>query len=293
MTTHRLTIGPCPRAQVEEWAKRLENMDRPHPQAVSLYEFDVLGLWQVEAHYATEEESGVAAAVAASFGVPPSAINLAIDGNTDWVRRSLQGLKPVWAGRFFVHGSHDRARKPVNGLSIEIDAGAAFGTGHHATTLGCLLALDHLLKRKPPHRIIDVGCGSGILAIAAARATHRNVLATDMDPEAVRVAAANARRNEAKVLVLHAAGMNHEQIRKSAPFDLIMANILARPLHGLARTFAELCAGSAEVILSGLLDEQRAEIESVYRYWAFKPVRRWRMQGWCTLLLSRKQNHRA
>lgn len=293
MTNHCLTIGPCPRALAEECAARLEMLDRPRLEALSLSEFDTGGLWQVDAYYATEEESGVAAAIAASLGIPAGAIRLTFDSRTDWVRQSLKNLKPVRAGRFFVHGSHDRMLAPANGVSIEIDAATAFGTGHHATTLGCLLCLDHLLKLERPRNIIDVGCGSGILAIAAAKATRRSVLATDIDPEAVLVTAANAHRNEAKVLALDAAGMSHPQIRNGAPFDLILANILARPLQSLAPVFAELSAGSSCLILSGLLDEQRHGMETIYRFWGFRPARVNRMQGWCTLLLQRKKDHRA
>jgi ribosomal protein L11 methyltransferase len=289
MTNHCLTIGPCPRALAEKCAARLEMLDRPRLAALSLYEFDARGLWQVDAYYATEEESGVAAAIAASLGIPAGQIRLTFDSRTDWVSESLKNLKPVRAGRFFVHGSHDRDRKPANGVSIEIDAATAFGTGHHATTLGCLLCLDHLLKLERPRNIVDVGCGSGILAIAAAKATRRGVLATDIDPEAVRVTAANARRNEAKLLVLSAAGMNHPEVRNAAPFDLILANILAKPLQSLASVFAELSAGSSHLILSGLLDEQRHGIETVYRYWGFRLARLYRLQGWCTLLLHRKK----
>jgi ribosomal protein L11 methyltransferase len=293
MTNHRLTIGPCPRALAETCAARLEGVDEPHLAALSLSEFDSCGLWQVDAYYATEEESGVAAAIAASLGVPASAIGLTAESRTDWVRRSLEGLKPVRAGRFFIHGSHDRKLKPPNGISLEIDAGTAFGTGHHATTLACLLALDHLLKLKSPRDIIDVGCGSGILAIAAARATRRTVIASDIDPESVRLAADNARRNEAKVSPLLAAGMNHPDIRAYVPFDLIMANILARSLVSLAQAFSQSSAQTSLLILSGLLDEQRQGIETVYRGWGFRALRRWQVQGWCTLLLERKKDHRA
>jgi ribosomal protein L11 methyltransferase len=119
------------------------------------------------------------------------------------------------------------------------------------------------------------------------------VLATDIDPEAVRLTRSNARRNEARVIAFTATGMNHADVRNSAPFDLIMANILARPLLGLARTFAEFSAESSHLILSGLLDEQRTGIETAYRSWGFKPARSWRIEGWCTLLLEWKKNHRA
>src|SRR5882672_11338370 len=119
----------------------------------------------------------------------------------DWVAQSLEGLAPVAAGRFVVHGAHDRHRIAPNRIGVEIEAALAFGTGHHGTTLGCLMALDRMLNRRRPRRILDVGCGTGVLAIAAARATRRQVAAGDSDPVSVRVARENARLNRAGALV--------------------------------------------------------------------------------------------
>src|SRR5467141_1396236 len=115
----------------------------------------------------------------------------------DWVAQSLEGLAPVAAGRFVIHGGHDRHRIAPNRIGVEIEAALAFGTGHHGTTLGCLMALDRVLKRRTPRRILDLGTGTGVLGIAAARALRRRVLASDIDPRAVTVARANARRNGA------------------------------------------------------------------------------------------------
>ena len=159
----------------------------------------------------------------------------------DWVARSLDGLKPVRAGRFFVHGAHDRGKRRSGELAIEIEAGLAFGTGHHGTTAGCLEMLEQIVRREHPRNALDLGTGSAVLAIAVAKLAHVPVLATDIDPVAVRVAAANARLNHVKALVetVTAPGFHHPIFAKRAPFDLIVANILARPLMRLAPQMAD------------------------------------------------------
>ena len=184
----------------------------------------------------------------------------------DWVRQSLEGLAPVTAGRFFLHGSHDRHRRRPGGISLEIDAGTAFGTGHHGTTEGCLLALDRILKRRTPRNILDVGCGTGVLAIAAAKATGRPALASDIDPEAVRVTLANAALNGVKPLIgsFVAAGLSHPRIAGGGPYDLIFANILARPLVALSTGLSRALAPGGDLILSGLTLEQMRWIEATY-----------------------------
>src|SRR5262249_52438702 len=158
----------------------------------------------------------------------------------DWVKASLDGLAPVEAGRFIVHGQHDRARVPINRIGIEIEAALAFGTGHHGTTRGCLLLLDAVLRARRPTRVLDLGTGTGVLAIAAAKALRRSILATDIDLRSALTARENARSNAAGPFVqaVHAPGFSSPQFKARAPFDLVMANILANPLRRLATPMA-------------------------------------------------------
>ncbi len=213
--------------------------------------------------------------------------------DVDWVRRSLEGLAPVTAGRFFLHGSHDRDKRRSGGQSLEIDAGTAFGTGHHGTTAGCLMILDRLLKSRAYHRIFDLGCGTGVLAIAAAKACHVRVLASDIDAEAVRVTLDNATLNNLHPLVLGvtAAGLHHHAIRHSGPFDLIFANILARPLVALAHGICQLLEPGGTVILSGLTRDQLRWVSAAYKLRGLVPVAIVRIDNWVALAMTKpKQN---
>jgi ribosomal protein L11 methyltransferase len=207
----------------------------------------------------------------------------------DWVKASLEDLVPVPAGRFVVHGQHDRARVPPNKIGIEIEAALAFGTGHHGTTRGCLLLLDHVLKAYRPRRVLDLGTGTGVLAIAAAKALHDQVLASDIDPASVRVAGENARLNETGDLVttICATGFAAPQFAQGAPFDLVLANILANPLRQLAGPMAQHLAPSAMVILSGLLTPQAAGVIAAYRTRGLVPLRHLKIEGWSSLLLRK------
>ncbi len=214
--------------------------------------------------------------------------------DVDWVRRSLEGLAPVTAGRFFLHGSHDRDKRRSGGQSLEIDAGTAFGTGHHGTTAGCLMILDRLLKSRAYHRIFDLGCGTGVLAIAAAKACHVRVLASDIDAEAVRVTLDNATLNNLHPLIsgVTAAGLHHTAIRHSAPFDLIFANILARPLVALAHGICQLLEPGGTVILSGLTRDQLRWVSAAYKVRGLVPVAIVRIDNWVALAMTRPQTKR-
>jgi ribosomal protein L11 methyltransferase len=206
----------------------------------------------------------------------------------DWVKATLEELVPVRAGRFIVHGGHDRSKIPPNKLGIEIEAALAFGTGHHGTTRGCLLLLDQVLKAYQPRRVLDVGTGTGVLAIAAAKALRNEVLASDIDPLSVRVARDNARLNGTGDLVqfIEATGFSAPQFAERGPFDLVLANILANPLRQMATPMARHLAPSALVILSGLLPHQAQSVVAAYRARGLVLLQHVRIEGWSSLLMQ-------
>jgi ribosomal protein L11 methyltransferase len=205
----------------------------------------------------------------------------------DWVAASLAQLKPVSAGRFVVHGAHDRAAIAPHRIGIEIEAALAFGTGHHGTTRGCLLALDRIVRaRRRPLRVLDVGTGSGVLAIAAAKASHCEIVASDIDARAVQVAKDNARINHVapRIEFLHAPGLSLRRLYERAPYDLVVANILLDPLRLLAAPMARLLAPEARVILSGLLSAQANAALAAYGAQGLRLERRIPLDGWVTLV---------
>ncbi|MGL4637128.1 MAG: 50S ribosomal protein L11 methyltransferase [Beijerinckiaceae bacterium] len=208
----------------------------------------------------------------------------------DWIAASLDGLKPVRAGRFLVHGSHDRPAIRSNDIAIEIEAALAFGTGHHGTTHGCLLLLDRELKRNPPRKVLDVGTGTGVLAIAAARALKLRVVAGDIDPVSTDTSRQNALANGAGPYVrpVTAVGVQHPDIKSGAPYDLILANILAKPLRMLAPSLVGVSTHDARLILSGLLPRDVAGVLTAYRGQGFSLFERLDLDGWVALVLKRK-----
>jgi ribosomal protein L11 methyltransferase len=249
------------------------------------------GRWDVTVHFGgAPDEALVRELVAGAAGDEVAqAISFDTVEAKDWVKASLEDLVPVPAGRFVVHGQHDRSRVPPNKIGIEIEAALAFGTGHHGTTRGCLLLLDHVLKAYQPRRVLDLGTGTGVLAIAAAKALHDQVLASDIDPASVRVARENAHLNETGALVtmVCATGFSAPQFAKAAPFDLVLANILANPLRQLAAPMAQHLAPSAMVILSGLLTPQVGGVIAAYRARGLVPLRHLKIEGWSSLLLRK------
>jgi ribosomal protein L11 methyltransferase len=259
--------------------------------AASAHEDEAAGGWVFEATCEREPDLAAFDAIAreALGGTVRFAVE-AIDPAVNWVARSLEGLKPIVAGGFYVHGSHDPA-PPAGGLTpIRIDAAQAFGTGHHETTTGCLEAIDRLLKRRRFGTMLDVGTGTGILAIALAKRTRRPVVASDIDPVATATATANALDNGVGRLVIAVAapGVAHRVIATGAPYDLIVANILAGPLMALAPGIAALAAPGASIVLSGILQRQAAGVIAAYGRQGVVLRDRLQRREWATLILERR-----
>ena len=207
----------------------------------------------------------------------------------DWVSESQKMLPPVDAGRFYIHGSHDSPHPANSRHNLLIDAGAAFGTGLHETTYGCLVALDNVRKYRRLENPLDLGCGSGVLALAIAKAWKKPVLASDIDAAAVTVTRANADKNHLApfVTTVHAAGLNSRILDERAPYDLIVANILAWPLVKMAPTISNALARDGILILSGLLGSQEVMVRSAYRSQGLTLKRRYPVGSWTTLVLGR------
>jgi len=249
------------------------------------------GHWDITVHFAEPpDQSSIRELVSLAAG-DNVAQHITFDTveAKDWVKATLEQLVPVRAGRFIVHGHHDRSRIPPNKLGIEIEAALAFGTGHHGTTRGCLLLLDSVLKAYRPRRVLDLGTGTGVLAIAAARALQIKVLASDIDPLSVRVAQENARLNRTGDLVetIQATGFSAPQFAERGPFDLVLANILANPLRQMATAMARHLAPSALVVLSGLLPHQAQAVIAAYRARGLVLKRHIQIEGWSSLLMRK------
>ena len=247
--------------------------------------------WLMEAYFGSEpDEEAIRALIAAAADETTAlAATFGVTEKRDWVANSLAGLKPVRAGRFLVHGRHDRSRVQPNDVAIEIEAGLAFGTGHHGTTRGCLMHFDRLLKRRRPKDVLDVGCGAGVLAVAAAKVLRRKVSLGDIDPVAVGVANANARLNGVGVQcrAIVSRGVESAALREGAPYDLVFANILAKPLRLLAPSLAAVISADGEAIVSGLLLADVPGVLASWRAQGFHLVERIELEGWASLRLRR------
>lgn len=247
------------------------------------------GRWRVTLYLPQGPDAIVTAALESVarglFGADPPTFDIAPLADADWVAKSLEGLTPVRAGRFLIHGAHDRNRRQPNDIAIEIEAGQAFGTGHHGTTAGCLVAIERTVRTRPIRIALDVGTGSGVLAIALAKLARVPVVASDIDPVATRVASANVRLNQVHPLVhvITAAGLDARLFRERGPFDLIVANILAGPLVALAPSIRRLLAPGGTVILSGLVPPQTNRVAAAYRAAGLRFERAEQREEWMTL----------
>ncbi|HEX4196352.1 MAG TPA: 50S ribosomal protein L11 methyltransferase [Caulobacteraceae bacterium] len=278
-------IARGPRADAEAAARAVDADLALEAATYSILEEDeARDVWRIDAFPTTDEEADGFRRVL--DGWPALSVAVEALADADWLAMALSGLPPVRAGRFFVFGQHDRGRAPPNAVNLRIEAGAAFGTGHHGTTVGCLIEFDRLRKARRFDRVLDVGTGTGVLAIAAARTGSRVVRGTDIDPASVRIAGENARINRAQARFFATSGLKHPAIAAAGPYDLVFANILARPLIGLAHPIALALAPGGRVILSGLLRHQERAVRAAYLAEDLRFERRLYRDAWVTLVMA-------
>lgn len=280
------TLDDKPKA--EALGAALEEIE-PTPTGVGVFEMeDGSGLWEIGAYFVEAPDEIALAILSAAYGAKDFAVSELPE--TDWVAHVRRELHPVEAGRFFVYGSHDAESVPPESVPLLIEAAMAFGTGHHGTTKGCLEAVDKLFTDgTAPASVADIGCGTAVLAIAAAKVLGRRIMASDIDPQAVDVAAANARANGVEGLVdcVEAAGFAHPVLQQGAPYDLVFANILKGPLVDLAPDMGAHVAAQGHVILSGILNPQADEVVAAYEAAGFTLSARSEIGEWTTLTLQR------
>ena len=279
-------IARGPRAIAEATAVSLDSDPLLEGATYSILEEDEdKGIWRIDAFPNDADDArGIEARLKAHDGLTVIVEKLA---DADWLAMSLSGLPPVRAGRFFVYGAHDQGIVPNNTVNLKIDAGAAFGTGHHGTTVGCLMAFDELLKKERFERVLDVGCGTGVLAIAAAKTGSKVAVGTDIDQPSVRIANENARLNMADARFVHAFGLNDRKVRQHGPYDLVFANILAPPLVSLSQDIKNALSLGGVAILSGLLRTQERRVSAAYLSRGFVLERRIHRDAWSALVLRR------
>lgn len=284
--TAMTTLTDKPKA--EALAEALERLI-PEPTGVGVFEVDGgTKIWEVGGYFIDQPDAVGLDLLAAMFDAQPFVVAELED--RDWVAEVRRELTPVYAGRFVVFGAHDRDTIPANLIKMEIEAAMAFGTGHHGTTQGCLLALDKLVTQGiVAMNVADVGSGTGVLAMAAASVWPCATLASDIDPVATETAADNIAANglKGRISCHTAVGFRNPAIRRAAPFDLVFANILAGPLKRLAPEMAEHTRQGSILILSGILNEQATGVEAVYKGWGFHRVERREIGEWTTLTLRR------
>jgi ribosomal protein L11 methyltransferase len=271
----------------EALGEALETLE-PEPVGVGVFELeDGSGLWEVGAYFTETPDDIALSLLAAAHGAQAFAVSELPE--TDWVAHVRRELHPVEAGRFYLYGSHDAESVPAGRVPLLIEAAMAFGTGHHGTTKGCLMAFDRLLGQGVlPRSVADIGAGTAVLAIAAAKTTPNPVIASDIDPVAVEVAEANARANGvgSKVRCLEATGFDHPDLAAGAPYDLVFANILKGPLVALAPDMRTHVAPGGYAILSGILNEQAEDVIAAYGAVGFGVVARDVLGEWTTITIS-------
>jgi ribosomal protein L11 methyltransferase len=289
MLTYTALTNLPGKLQADALVEALENLD-PAPTGVGMFEVeDGQGIWEVGGYFLEAPSDISLALLSVAYGANSFVVSEVPD--QDWVAKVQRELPPVEAGRFFVYGSHDLEHLPAGRIGLLIEAAMAFGTGHHGTTLGCLRAFDRLLDQgRSFENVLDLGCGTAVLAMAAARMSLNSVIASDIDPVAVEVAVVNVLANdlEGRVNCVESIGFDAPALAQAAPFDLIFANILKGPLIDLAPAMAVHLAPGGIAILSGLLVEQADDIVAVYNAQGVDLVKREDLGEWTALTLSRK-----
>ncbi|MEM6944447.1 MAG: 50S ribosomal protein L11 methyltransferase [Pseudomonadota bacterium] len=270
-------------------AALMEELLDPAPTGIGCFEIeDGSGRWEVGGYFTKMPDEAGLAVLAVMQGARPFAVSKLAD--RDWVAQVRRELHPIETGRFVVHGAHDAHRVSPNMRALAIEAAMAFGTGHHATTQGCLWLIDRLAREGwRPRRVADIGCGTGVLAMASALVWRVPALASDIDPVAAETARANAVANGVGgfVTTLCAPGFRHERLRRSAPYDLVTANILAAPLKRLAPDVSRHLTLGGRAILSGLLTTQAPGVLAVYWGHGLRPIARYRIGEWTSLMLEK------
>ena len=278
-----------PKREAEKQYELLDHAFEDDAFPLAITEIDEAnGIYEVSLYADEAEKNSVLPRFAQVLGVDENKIEIEVLPDIDWVSHSLEGLGPVRAGRFFVHGSHDRDKVKPGDLAIEIDAGQAFGTGHHGTTVGCLELIADVMEHEKPQNALDLGTGSGILAIGIALINPIRILATDIDPIAIKVAKENfALNGVAKTITaITATGLDDEEIKKRTPFDLIVANILANPLIELAPQMVPALKKGGSIVLSGILEEQHDRVVKAFEAAGAKYIKTLHHEGWVAIHLK-------
>ena len=278
-----------PKREAEKQYELLDHAFEDDAFPLAITEIDEAnGIYEVSLYVEEAEKNSVLPRFAQVLGVNENKIEIEVLPDIDWVSHSLEGLGPVRAGRFFVHGSHDRDKVKPGDLAIEIDAGQAFGTGHHGTTVGCLELIADVMEHEKPQNALDLGTGSGILAIGIALIKPIRILATDIDPIAIKVAKENfALNGVAKTITaITATGLDDEEIKKRVPFDLIVANILANPLIELAPQMVPALKKGGSIVLSGILEEQHDRVVKAFEAAGAKYIKTLHHEGWVAIHLK-------